>query len=104
MRCAPHLCFVILIGTGPGVDVGTTPRPVRTFSIREHFGVSHPRQIIDFDLEETVDGQHFYMSGPDGAEVPYQVLADHKIAVEAALPAYAARTWTLYSGRPPKAF
>ena len=29
--------------------------PVQTFTIREHFGVSHPDQIIDFDLNKKID-------------------------------------------------
>src|SRR5260370_4985378 len=41
------------------------------------------------------------MIGPDGREVPFQVLHTGKVAVESGLPAYGSAVWKLYSGRPP---
>jgi hypothetical protein len=70
-----------------------------TFRIREAFGVSHPRQIIDFDLHSKIDAAKSYMIGPDGTEVPFQLLRDQKIAVETDLPAGSEKTWRLYEGR-----
>ena len=60
--------------------------PVETFSIHEIFGVAHPPQIIDFDFSKRIDTARSLMIGPGGTEVPFQLLHDGKIAVEAALP------------------
>ena len=46
---------------------------VRSFAIKEFFGVSHPNQIIDFDFSGSMDWTKAYMIGPAGNEVPYQV-------------------------------
>ena len=82
---------------------------IRTFAIQERFGVSHPDQVIDFDLGEKIDPAHAHMIGPgvDGSAdrpVAFQLLEDgRKIAVRANLPAGATRTWKLISGRGPSA-
>jgi hypothetical protein len=72
---------------------------IQTFSLKEAFGVSHPNQIIDFP--QNVSLKSAYMLGPDGAEVPYQVLHGGKIAIQTDLPANVERTWKLYAGKPP---
>ncbi len=76
---------------------------IQTFSIKESFGVTHPRQIIDFDCTNQVDWPNAYMLGPGGSEVPYQVLRTGNLAVEADLPAGATNTWSLMCGHPPAA-
>ena len=68
-------------------------KPLATFSIKEHFGVSHPRQIIDFDFTQKIDPKNTYMMGPEGAEVAYQVLGNGNIAVETDLPANTSKSW-----------
>ena len=77
---------------------------VRSFAIKEFFGVSHPNQIIDFDFSGSMDWTKAYMIGPAGNEVPYQVLQGGKIAVQTDLPANAEKTWKLMSGRAPTPF
>jgi hypothetical protein len=71
---------------------------IETFTIREEFGVSHPHQIIDFDLHSKPDPHNSYVIGPDGTEVPFQLLRDGRIAVETDLPARGEKTWRLYQG------
>ena len=44
---------------------------IQTFTVKEAFGVTHPDQIIDFDLNQTINPASAYMIGPDGTEVPY---------------------------------
>ena len=81
--------------------------PIQTFSIQEQFGVTHPPQIIDFDFAKRIDQDRSYMIGPQGMEVPFQLLHDGKIAVEAALPANSRAEWKLYAaepGRVPRSF
>jgi hypothetical protein len=41
------------------------------------------------------------MIGPDGVEVPYQVLQSGTIAIQTDLPANSERTWKLYAGKAP---
>ncbi len=63
--------------------------PLKTFILEEHSGVSHPDQIVDFDLDIDVDPENNYLVGPDGEEVPYQILEDgKKLALRTSLPAY----------------
>ena len=71
--------------------------PIQTFSIHEEFGVTHPAQIIDFDFAKRIDPDRTYMIGPRGTEVPFQLLHDGKIAVEATLPANGRAEWKLYA-------
>ncbi len=74
-------------------------REIATFVIEEHYGVSHPDQIIDFDLNGKIDPAYTHMLGPAGRAVVFQLLEDgSKLAVRADLPAGAIRTWKLMSG------
>jgi hypothetical protein len=77
---------------------------IATFSTHEDFGVTHPTQIIDFDFAHPIDPARTYMLGPQGREVPYQLLRNGKIAVETALPANTRADWTLHTGRAPQSF
>jgi hypothetical protein len=77
----------------------------QAFTLREAFGVSHPDQIIDFDLQKKVDPAACAMLGPDGKEAPYQLIEDgKKVAVRTDLPAGAEKSWKLISGRRPAAY
>ena len=78
--------------------------PIETFAIRELFGVAHPRQIVDFDFEKRIDPKNSFMIGPQGIEVPFQLLHDGKIAVEAAVGADCRAEWNLYAGHAPRRF
>ncbi|HOF88107.1 MAG TPA: hypothetical protein PLZ36_08405, partial [Armatimonadota bacterium] len=79
-------------------------KPLHTFTLREIFGVTHPRQIVDFDLPAPVDARSSYLLDAENVEVPYQLLEGGKrLAVQTDLPAGTTRTWSLYGGRAPKA-
>lgn len=73
----------------------------QTFTIKEHFGVSHPDQIVDFDLTRPVDAANTRVVDAEGAEVPYQLLEGGKrLAVRTNLPAGGEKSWRLEAGRP----
>jgi hypothetical protein len=50
-------------------------------TITERFGISHPAQIVDFDLPGTLPSDSFRMTGPNGQEVIYQLLSGNRVAV-----------------------
>jgi hypothetical protein len=63
-------------------------QPLAAFTVQEVFGIAHPDQIIDFDLKSPVDAKNSYLIGPNGREVPYQLLeGGKKLAVRTGLPA-----------------
>src|SRR5438093_429255 len=74
---------------------------IQTFSLKDIFGVSHPNQLVDFNVTKTIDPYSTYMLGPDGVEVPYQILPGNKVAIQTDLPAHDERTWKLYAGKAP---
>ncbi|MHB9133468.1 MAG: hypothetical protein ACYDBB_20575 [Armatimonadota bacterium] len=77
------LCAAMLFAAPP-----LPPGVVQQFTVTESFGVTHPDQIIDFDLDKPVDPTNSYLVGPDGQEVPYQLLeGGRKLAVRTTLPA-----------------
>ena len=79
--------------------------PLKTFVLEEHFGVSHPDQIVDFDLDIDVNPENSYLVGPDGEEVPYQILEGGKrLALRTSLPAYTKFTWKLMPGKASKPY
>ena len=85
---------------------GSPPSPVprnaiQSFTLTEAFGVSHPKQIVDFDLGRRVDASACRLVDAASNEVPYQLLEDgRKLAVQADLPAGVTKTWWLVKGRP----
>ncbi len=87
-----------------GIRPSTEPESRgETFSVKERFGVSHPNQIIDFDLTQTIDPTSTSLADARGVEVPYQVLdGGRKLAVQTDLPAGAEKTWTVVHGRTPE--
>lgn len=100
-----HLVRVLLCGVLVSVLLpALAQKALDTFTVTEHFGVSHPSQIIDFPLKAPVDAKKSYLVNDAGAEVPYQLIGDgKKLAIQTDLPAGATKTWTLYGGRAPKA-
>ncbi len=69
------------------------------FVVREQFGVSHPPQIIDFDLGSLPPPQNPVVIGPDNVPVPFQFLSGNRLAVETAgLAAGTSQTWRLLDG------
>ena len=70
------------------VEATTTGGVIAVFTVRERFGVAHPEQIIDFDLDKKVDASNCVMLGPDGKETGFQIIeGGKKIAVRTRLPA-----------------
>jgi hypothetical protein len=76
------LCLVAALLPARADDV------VQTFTLHESYGVEHPDQIVDFDLAAPLDPTNCYLVGPNGAEVPFQLL-EHgkKLALRTHLPA-----------------
>jgi len=100
MHAMPH-CLLLL--SALCLAQGEPP-PAQTVALREHFGVSHPSQIVDFDLTAKVEPTSAFVIGPEGTEVPFQILRGNRIAVQSDLPAGAERTWKLFAGRAPAKF
>lgn len=93
------LAFLASVGSaaGPGGEV------VQTLQIEEHFGVSHPMQVIDFDLKTKVDPAQVHVVNESGQAIPFQILeGGKKVALQTDLPANRSRRWRLLSGPPPK--
>ncbi|MHB9134534.1 MAG: hypothetical protein ACYDBB_25965 [Armatimonadota bacterium] len=81
----PLMLLGVLISTCVHAQQATL---VQTFALKEVFGVSHPDQIIDFDLTKPVDPKSAYVIGPNGDETPYQLIdGGKKLAVRTKLPA-----------------
>lgn len=84
---------------------GTRPSAVEgqrsaDYVLEEAFGVSHPKQIVEFDAGEAIDPALTALVDSSGSEVPYQLLeGGRKLAVQTSLPAGARRTWTRLPGR-----
>ncbi len=79
---------------------GQSSEALRVLTIEERFGVSHPLQVIDFDLDRPVTKDEVHVLGPNGAPVAFQVLeGGWRMAVLTDLPAGGKRTWRLMSGR-----
>src|SRR5687768_17529953 len=93
--------FFLLVAAVLPLHAQHPDKLLQTFSMKEVFGISHPNQIVDFDFAQKINPGSTYMIGPDGVEVPYQLLRNGKIAVQTDLPANARRTWKLYTGKAP---
>ena len=72
---------------------GAYAEPLRSFSVQERFGVSHPLQVIDFDLELPLAAGSVHVVDADGRPVAWQLLdSGRRLAVLTDLPAGATRT------------
>src|SRR5262245_49727517 len=94
-----------LLGCAAGVCLGAEPNPpvLESFEVQEHFGISHPKQIIDFDLEAPAVPSAVHLVDDAGRAVPFQLLAGgKKLAVETDLPAHQSRRWRLVRGPGPR--
>lgn len=76
-------------------------RVIRTFRLTEEFNVSHPRQLVELDCPQSFNAASSSMLGPDGNEVPYQLLSSGNVLIETDLPAGAAKVYQLVSGSAP---
>jgi hypothetical protein len=71
------------------------PTPQR-FELVERFGVSHPEQIVTFDLPSHTPTSGVWLVNDVSNAVPFQFVEDGRtLAVRTDLPAYATRSWTL---------
>jgi len=97
------LCAAVaILGAVTPLFAAPSDETLKTFTLTERFGVSHPEQIIDFDIDSAVDAGSAYLLGPDGIEVSCQLLpGGRRLAVRTDLPAGAKKRWTLMSGRAP---
>lgn len=89
------------LGSLAGPSAWSEAQVVQEFSLRETFGVSHPMQLVDFELAQSIDPRSTSLTDAQGSEAPYQVLRDGRIAIRADLPPYAERTWKLHAGKAP---
>jgi len=72
---------------------------VPEFVVTERFGVSHPRQIIDFDLGSLATPTDAMVYGPNGLPVPFQILSGNRLAVETeGLAAGTSQSWRIVAG------
>jgi hypothetical protein len=82
------------------VRTATTGRSSGTLILRERFGVSHPRQLVEFALDQDIHPKAGMLKHADGQGTPYQVLSTKRIVLMTDLPADSAREWDLASARP----
>ena len=65
---------------------------MQTLQVEEHFGVSHPMQVIDFDLKQKVDPAQVHVVNESGQAIPVQILdSGKKVAIQTDLPANSSR-------------
>lgn len=100
----PAALTVALAGCAPGGRVERAPDhaglPVR-FEIVERFGVTHPEQIVDFDMPTGTPTNGVAVVNDAGEPVVFQFLeGGKKLAVRTDLPANATKSWTLQRGQP----
>jgi len=69
-------------------------RPGR-LALREHFGVSHPMQIVVFGCGEVILPKSGFLKCSTGDWTPFQLLSGGRVAVMTDLPAHAEKTWAL---------
>jgi len=73
----------------------TQLKPLR-FELAEHFGVSHPEQIVTFELPQHAPTSGVWLVNEASNAVPFQfVEGGRKLALRTDLPAHAVRSWTL---------
>ncbi len=82
-----------------------SPRLPQPFTLTERFGVSHPDQIITFDLATPMEPTKIVITMAVGEappiEVPFQMLeGDRKLALRTSLAANESRTFTVQPGTP----
>lgn len=95
-------CLPLMLLTLAWAAFGQNGQPRQMFTLKEVFGIVHSTQIVDFDLAEPVDPAQSYLLGPDGAEVPYQLIdGGKKLAFSTDLPAHGEKNWKLMAGRAP---
>jgi hypothetical protein len=79
---------------------GAPNRRPGTLVLREHFGLSHPWQLVEFGLDQEVHPKAGVLRSSDGQVTLYQVLSSKKMVLLTDLPAKMSREWDLSSARP----
>jgi hypothetical protein len=82
------------------------PKSLQTFTLQEHFGVTHADQVVVFELQEKVDPRECRLLDDAGEEAAFQIVegGPHgSIAFCMDLPANATRTFKLMADRGPQA-
>ena len=74
-----HLCYfglrlvcVVCIGLGSSVVHSQT---IQTFQLEERFGVTHPTQVVDFDVTNTLDWSTSYLVAASGSYTKAEYIA-----------------------------
>lgn len=95
-------CVFFTIAACQGTARGQDPEILQTLEVNEHFGVSHPWQIIDFDVAINGAADKVHVVNDKGAPAVFQFLKNgKKVAVLTDLPAGETRRWHLRSGPGP---
>jgi hypothetical protein len=77
-------------------------RTLQTLELNEAFGVSHPSQIVDFDLVAAISPKPFHLVDMQGRPIAFQLFdGGRKLALETDLPARQSRRWKLLAGPSP---
>lgn len=94
---------MVIVGTVAALLLAFFPTvaATETLELREWFGVSHPEQIVEFDLASPVEAGTMRLLDSDNRETPYQLVdGGKKLVVRTDLPAGSRKTWKLESGTP----
>lgn len=92
-------CFLLVLSVS---SVSSAPADLSAQELRleEHFGVSHPEQIVRFDRPASFQADRAILIDDQGREAACQAMSDGTLAVRTDLPAGAKRCWSLRPGSP----
>ena len=77
-------------------------RVQQTLEVNEYFGVSHPTQIIDFDLDTPATSSTVHVLNEAGRPVPFQLIdGGRRLALQTDLSANQSRRWRVLRGAGP---
>ena len=83
--------------------IRTAERAAPALELAEQFGISHPDQIVFFELDRSVDPSRMSLVDGSGQPAAFQVMSDRRLAVRTDLPAGATKTWRWAPGPAPAA-
>jgi hypothetical protein len=86
----------------PGAVGGSSAGPLATFTLQEHFGVSHAGQVVVFELRRAIEPGNCHLVDHAGREAPFQWVEGGPhggIAFSTDLPAGTTRAFRLFEGR-----
>ena len=92
---------LLIVNVALGLAADGHGSPVAEFRMQESFAVTHPSQVVTFDLPRPVKAASYRLLDETGKEQPYQLIAGGKrLAFCADLPAAASRRFRLVQGVP----